>query len=392
MRIEEVRAALVARLRARRSEIEQTALTRVRAVSDPTEASDPEYMEGLRAAVCAAIDYGIGALERSGDRAPPIPTTLLSQARLAARNRVGLDTVLRRYFAGYTLLGDFVIEEAERAGPLRGAALKRLLRAQAALFDHLLAAVSEEYSREQQGRLDSAEQRRGDRVKRLLAGELLDTSELAYDFEACHLGIVASGRAAAEPLGDVAEWLGRRLLLVRCEEDTVWAWLGSRRKLDPDELESLASRQFPAGVSVAIGEPGEGLSGWRLTHRQAQAALPVALRSGESPVRYAEVALVASMLRDDLLVTSLRELYLAPLAQERDGGAVARQTLWAYFAAERNVSSAAAMLGVSRRTVSNRLRAIEERFSPPLLVSAIEMEAALRLDELERVSKGRRPY
>ena len=53
-------------------------------------------------------------------------------------------TVLRRYFAGYTLLGDFVIEESANGGLLKGASLRRQLRTQAGLFDRLVAAVSEE--------------------------------------------------------------------------------------------------------------------------------------------------------------------------------------------------------------------------------------------------------
>jgi hypothetical protein len=41
---------------------------------------------------------------------------LLVQARLAARSDVSLDIVLRRYFAGYSLLGDFLVGEADRLG------------------------------------------------------------------------------------------------------------------------------------------------------------------------------------------------------------------------------------------------------------------------------------
>jgi DNA-binding PucR family transcriptional regulator len=59
-----------------------------------------------------------------------------------------------------------------------------------------------------------------------------------------------------------------------------------------------------------------------------------------------------------------------------------RHTLRAYFAAERNVSSAAAALGVTRQTVTNRLRVIEETLDRPLGVWATEIEAALRMEEL----------
>ena len=104
-------------LRARREEIELAALNRVYAIADPVEVADPQYAEGLKLAVGAALDYGLTALEHNEESAPPIPSVLLAQARLAARNRVSLDTVLRRYFAGYTLLGDFLVGEAESELP-----------------------------------------------------------------------------------------------------------------------------------------------------------------------------------------------------------------------------------------------------------------------------------
>jgi len=106
----------------------------------------------------------------------------------------------------------------------------------------------------------------------------------------------------------------------------------------------------------------------------------VAERRGVTVARYADVAIEAATLRDDLLAKSLRQLYLEPLEQMRDGGKDARETLRAYFAAERNVSSTAAALGVDRRTVRNRIRAIEELLGRPLNVIAADLEIALRSD------------
>jgi diguanylate cyclase with GGDEF domain/PucR-like helix-turn-helix protein len=379
----EARASLHTRLQERRGELEQAILTRAYGVSDPGETADPEYVEGLRAAVGAAIEYGLAGIEDTGGKPPEVPATLLVQARIAARNGIGLDTVLRRYFAGYALLGDFVLEEAQQGGLLQGAPLKGLLGAQATLFDRLLAAVSEEHAREWEGRPGSAEERRAELIDRLLAGERLDTVELAYDFEAIHLGAVAKGPGAMEAIRDLAKALDRRLLAVRRQEGTVWAWLGGRRPVDPEELERHVSQTLPPAVSLALGEPGEGPEGWHLTHRQARAALPIALRGPRAFTRYADVALLASVLQDDLLATSLRELYLTPLGEDRDGGEVARETLRAYFAADRNSASAAAALGVTRQTVNNRLRTIEERLGRPLNACALELTTALRLEELD---------
>ena len=132
-------------MQARRPEIEQAVLTRVCAVPDPTEIIDPEYLEGLRAAVSTAIDYGLTAIELGEERSPPMPAALLAQARLAARSGVSLDTVLRRCIAGNTAFVDSLIDAAE---DLPREATIQLLRTQAATFERLVTAVLDEYTRE----------------------------------------------------------------------------------------------------------------------------------------------------------------------------------------------------------------------------------------------------
>ena len=376
------RTGLRDRLAARRAEIEAATLTRVYAVSDPTQAGDPTYLEGLRSSVSAAIDYGLAAIESSDRTPPPIPPTLLVQARLAARSGISLDTVLRRYFAGYALLGDFLIEEVEERD-LQGVALKRLLRTQAAIFDRLLAAIGEEHAREREGRLDTAEERRTELVRRLLAGERLDASELAYDFDGFHVAWVARGPGLGEMARELAAALDRRLLAIHPDECTFWGWLGGRRAIDRVRLKDCIAAALPPRVTLAIGEPGEGLDGWRLSHRQGRAAMPIARGRGDA-VFYADVALLASILQDDLLTTSLHQIYLEPLERDRDGGEAARETLRAYFASGRNISSAAAALSVNRNTIASRLRTIEATVERPLAACAAELEAALNLGEYQQ--------
>lgn len=377
------------RLAARREEIERAALTRIYAIADPTEAAEPQYVEGLKASLAAAVDYGLNAIGSGRHRPPPIPVILLDQARIAARNGVSLDTVLRRYFAGYVLLGDFLIEEADRVQGFERVALKRLLRSLAVLFDRLLTEVSAEHVQEMGVRPESSEQMRAERVRGLLAGELVDTSALSYDFNGSHVGAIASGRDAPQALRAIAIALDRRLLAVAGGEDVVWAWFGGRREIDPEQVARSANTAVAAGVRLAIGEPGEGIGGWRLTHRQARAALPIAMLGTGSFVRYADVALLASVLRDDLLADSLRQLYLAPLACERDGGETLRATLRAYLSSEGNAASAAAVLGVSRQTVVNRLRRAEELIGRTIGSSLTELETALGLESLDH---GLLPY
>jgi diguanylate cyclase with GGDEF domain/PucR-like helix-turn-helix protein len=377
------RAALLARLQLRRPELEADALARVNAISDPTKVADPEYLEGLRSAVSPALDYAFAAIEHGVEGAPPPPTPLLAQARLAARNGVSLDTVLRRYFAGYTLVGDCLLAEAGESGLVSAHELKRLLRAEAELFDDLVTAISAEYRHEADQRHRGADRRRAELVGKLLAGQPVASSRLNYPLDGWHLAAVASGPGAVGAFRDLAGALDRRLLLVR-PGDAVWAWLGGRSKLSARELLRLGDRNLPAEVSIAVGESGEGTPGWRLSHRQAKAAMAVLQQGAERLTRYADVALIAAALRDEVLATSLHEIYLAPLEKEHDGGAALRRTLRAYFKAGRKTSLAAAALGVSRKTVSVRLRSVGKRVGQPVDRCAAELETALRLRGLHR--------
>ncbi|HEX6602873.1 MAG TPA: helix-turn-helix domain-containing protein [Solirubrobacterales bacterium] len=377
----EARAELAERLRERLPELQAAVGTRVYAISDPHEVADPAYLEGLKGALTAAVDYRLAVLEAGERQAPPVPSTLLAQARLDARDGVPLDTVLRRYFAGNTLFGDFLVEEAERAD-LPGSVLRRLLGEQATLGDRLIAAVSEEHAREVKSRPTTSAERRRECVKALLAGELVDHSDLGYDLDAHHLGLMAKGEGAEELMRRLASEVDRQPLIVRREEESKWAcWLGGLRPLGVEEALQALSGIASEGVFVTVGEPAEGLAGWRFSHFQAKAALPIAERTGQPVVRYADVAVLATIARDDLAATSLRQLYLAPLEGAKDGGRVARETLRAYFEVERNISSTAAVLGVDRRTVRNRLQAVEELLGRPLQGSLADLEIALRLDE-----------
>jgi hypothetical protein len=377
----ESRGLLGALLRGRLPELRAAVATRVRAFDDPAAVPDPAYREGLEAALPAAVEHAIDCLEAGDARHPEVPVKVLAQARLDARDHVPLDLATRRYLAVNAIFGDFLAEEAERAG-VGGAVLRRLLATQATRLDEMLAAAGAEHAREVRNRPTTAAERRRECVKRLLAGELVDRAELGYDLEGEHVALMAKGDAAKGQLRELAARLDRRLLAVRREEEPLWAaWLGGRRPMSTEEVLRALGEMPLDGVVLTVGEPGEGLEGWRFSHAQAKAALPIADRGGRPVVRFVDVALEAAVVRDELIAISLRRRYLEPLESMRDGGELARRTLRAYFAAERNVSATAAALGVDRRTVRNRLAAIEELLGRPLNGSAADMEIALRLGD-----------
>jgi hypothetical protein len=409
---------VVRRLRERRAEIEESIFARVRdAVNDPVGYSDAEYVAGLRTAVAAAVDYGLAGIGEDGGRSTvAVPREAIAQAKLAARSGVSLDTVLQRYIVGHALLWDYVMEEADRAGP-PGGALREMSRAQSMLLERMTAAVAREYGRERERVGHSREQRLAETVRALLAderstelgdagGAALDRELGGYELQAEHLGVIARGTGATDALRELAGMLDRQLLSVVQGEATVWAWLGGQRPLRMTDLRRvLGGREGRAGehagpkhgalgttntgkraaqtaVSLAVGEPARGLAGWRNTHLQAQAALLVALRRPAVLMCYADVALLAAALKDETLARALLDMYVAPLGDAANGRSVLGATLRAYLTAERNASSAAARLKVARSTVEKRLRIAEERLGRPLHPCPVELEVALQLDAL----------
>jgi PucR C-terminal helix-turn-helix domain len=228
------------------------------------------------------------------------------------------------------------------------------------------------------------EDRRLATVQRLLAGERLDASLLDYNMTASHAGFVVVGSELDTLFTKLRSRGQSRLLLVRVGPDTLWGWFGGRRRALDHDLELLSSQEWPGGTAVACGEPAKELGGWRLTHRQSIAALPIAVTEQAPVVHYRDVPLLATALRDDLLASSLRQAYLEPLETSRDGGRATKATLRAYFKTKGNISSAAPLLEVNRATVRNRLSAVEDRLGRAVDDISSELKVALKLDEFGR--------
>jgi PucR C-terminal helix-turn-helix domain/GGDEF-like domain len=385
--IDEIRAEIVQRLRARDAEIKEVIYVRIQdAVPDPVGSRNLEHQAGVHAAVKAVIDYCLEGIAQGPGWSGSIPPAAASQARRAAHARVSLGTVLRRYLAGHVVLGEFVVGEIEHSGlPSHRLVLQHIRRTQEGLLEHLTAAIENEYNHELERLECSYEKRRAEIVQRLLDGEPVppaDVAELDYAIHTrWHCGVIVTGAEAETTVRKLRAGLGRESLSVSYGEGTVWAWLGGRERLPVSDIKQLSAERH-ASVSLAVGEPGRGIDGWRLTHHQARAAMELALHRPSKFARYADDPLLTAVLQNATLTQSLEQQYLIPLRSQSDGGTALRRTLRAYINAECNATSAASPLNVGRHTVESRIRTAERLLGRPLRVCISVLDVALRLEDL----------
>ncbi|HET8814405.1 MAG TPA: helix-turn-helix domain-containing protein [Solirubrobacterales bacterium] len=370
--------ALARRLRGRQGEIERALSHTCRKKNSPA-VQDLKYCTEVNAALAAVTEFNFDCIESGDDAATPIPSAAVVQARRAARDGIALDTFLVEVIAAQTLLNEFILQEA---GGMSGENLSSVQALQGSILLRFATELAAEY-RLEEVRLDELSSRRLNAlVERLLTGAPAPDREVGYNLERWHLGLVVSGGRAMEAARVLAESLGTALLAAPREEGMVWAWLGSSRKVAPRSVQDALTGRPRIDAKVAVGEPGREIEGWRSTHFEAKAAFGVAIHTPVSVTCFSDVALEAIALQMPDLMRSLQAAYLAPLAGSKRRGVTLRQTLRAYFEAGRNASSAAVSLRVSRRTVENRLRLIEQKLGRPLPACGAELELALRLEEL----------
>jgi hypothetical protein len=379
-------AAIAAKLKARREEIARGIHTHIRtAVPEPVTDADPTYQSGLLVAITDLLEYSLQSIAAGGHWRPPIPRAASEQARHAARTGVTLGTAMRRYLAAHARLGEYVAEEANDNGfSGDGPTLQHLSRTQAALLEGLTAAMEVAYNDEIEILGRSPTQHDARLIRKLLKYEQLtsvELGELGYSLDGVwHIGVIAASTEAEQALDAVKRGLKCEMLAMTADDEALWVWFGTR-----DHVPARAvAAHLPAdpAVRVLVGEPRLGIDGWRRTHNEVRAVWPAALHAATTVTYCAEITLIAALLADSVLARLHRDTFLTPLDSQRNGGQTARDTLRAYFACERSISSASVMLGVTRRTVENRLTAIARVLGRPLHSCLAELEVALRLEAL----------
>ena len=362
-----------------------------REVSDWSAAARPELLDPQRRLARDSIHAEIGAL-RDGRLPSELTAADAEFAHEAARIGAPVSALSWGFRASHQRQWQrwFELVESHEQDP--GRRREMLERGSAFFFaytDRMLQMVTEEYSRERERLLRSTEQRRFHLVRELLDGKPVDGASLDYDLDAWHVGVVVWGPGAGQAAHALAGALGRQLLLVGVVEDTYWGWVGFRDTPGRADVDRAARLIHGARARLAVGGAHQGPPGFRRTHREARDAHRVGLASGGEVTRYEEVALVVLAAHDEegaraFLASELREL------DQNDARTLRlRQTLATYLTCGLNAAATAHRLGVHEQTVTNRLRAIEERTGRAVLDRHAELATALGLRALlEKVPDG----
>ena len=385
------RIDLARRLRLREVELRDAVFARVRSVAPRAAEGRDLSSTGLYEAVAACVDCGLTSIEQGKRWSSAAPAAIAAQVHREASGGVGLAAALSGCVAGYMLAWSFVLNEVACHGPAGEQRFTLLDEVSASMSSVLVLAqaeIADAHSAEIRRKARSREQRRTEIVRRLLATEPVDSgelSELDYQLDVWHVALIATGARAKEAMRSLASELGRQVLAIQHNKATTWTWLGGPDRPAFGDIERAYSR-LAIDATIAVGEPGKGLEGWRMSHHEAQGALLVANERGTRIIRYLDVALEAVALQDEALADSLIEKYLLPLNDISIGGQMACRVMRALFDAEHSVSSAANALGAHRSSVHRWREQIEQRLGYRLHERRAEIETALRVDELRRRS------
>jgi len=343
----------------------------------------PGIDDATRRSCYANVRAALSGLRGDRVTAAVAPVEAEDSARRAARLGLELPQLLQTYRIGHAVAWEHIltfIDGLDAPTDERTELLRLASRHAFGYIDAVIPTITEAFTRERDGLVRSDAARRVRTLRDVLAGARTDASELGYDLRGEHLAAVATGDSAEVALRELAGELGAGTLIVAVDTFT-WAWFALSGVV-PDWSRRLSAFTPPSGTLVAFGAPGGGLEGFRRTHREAQRAYLVARRHPQPVTRFEDVVVESLALCDESTARELVARELGPLAADDPRSATLRTTLRAYFESSSNASSAAALLGISDRTVAYRLRGIEDLLGRPVSTRSLELRIALRLAAL----------
>jgi PucR C-terminal helix-turn-helix domain/GGDEF-like domain len=327
------------------------------------------------------------------------PAASLEYARRRAQRGTPLTALLRAYRLGHTCFSDWLLKElaqqAEDAHMITAATLS-MSKIVAGYVDQTSEEIVAAYTRERENWLRNRSAARAARIRDLLSGQRVDVhateATLGYRLRQYHVGVVCWAGDTANAVDNItrlehaishvagkADCSGEPVFLPR-DVSSAWAWLplGIRDRFD---AAAASTAGLDDDIRFAFGDAARGVTGFRLTHRQAIAAQAVALAGGSPPPRavtFGQVAPVAMMLGSPDLLRAWVLATLAGLAADDEHHARLRDTLLVFLDAGGSYKATAEQLVLHKNTVQYRIRKAEESLGRPVGDNRHDVELALR--------------
>jgi hypothetical protein len=363
----------------------------------PTLADDGAFVQALRGSVEENLAVIRQSLVRGTDPeplAPARPAALASlqaeldipESEMQAANRLGIRTFLHETNATLVSDGAQLGLGATELATAIGEYVERVLQ----VHDRVMRQVVAAHVRQRDLMRESQRHARQRLARQLLIEDLPLTeadaaSMLHYEVGEHHIAVIASATAAAD-VAHVANALlnasgASGWISLSISVDTVAIWLSHPEGWDAVRLARLRRALVVHGGVATIGDPAQGIPGFRRSLKDAQRAERVRHTAGrELPdvLTFREVQLDTLLLSDPRARQRFLRAELGPLAGNSKDSAKLRATLDAWLSSGSNVS-AAAMLDLHEHTVRSHLRRAEQLLGRPLAERRLELQTALRL-------------
>jgi hypothetical protein len=341
--------------------------------------------EALRRGVRAAVRDALARLRSHAELPHELPPDLGELARIQAGLRCDPPELADAWLVGqevfwnrFELMAERTLGDSALCWDVMKAARLQLSGHAARLSGLYRSACEAELARATGIRDDTRLQA----VSRALDGHWVDAAALGYDLAYHHIAVVAD---AAPVLDALARRTERHLLCVAAPAGRTWGWLGGRSRISDSELDAVVGWQrMRDDGSVAFGEPAAGIAGFAASHQQALEARTIAAATGQRAVRFADLRLLAAVLRDGELAQGFIERELGELDHPNERMRELRATLRAYLEHSQSVSATAALRRRDRKTIVRQLRSAERLIRHRVSDRSDELLMALRVADILR--------
>lgn len=359
-------------------------------VSIPELARSADFTRGLEISAEANILGLLLALGSDGSEAQP-PREALDFADEAVMRQVPLAAVLRGYRLGVEhwlrWSAPAIVRHADFADQAHE--LQLAVTVAVRYSDRLSEIMIVEYERELQRRATSGAARRAALVGAVLTGDVVDlddtSHQLHYPLRGRHMALSlhirtgssnqvealeAEARSFAEGVGATG------LLTMATGLTTMDAWVTVAEDGERPKSPKLKD------VTIGVGTPATGLAGFIQSHREAQGALEIlhlAAPGRLEPITYYdEVRLLSLMAKDIPGARAFAVSTLGSLAGTDERTRELRETLLAFFEANKSYTAVAVSSHMHKNTVVQRVTRASELAGRDM-TKHVDVHAALML-------------